>query len=178
MKKVIFICLMTLFVFSGIAQASIDNTGMYGDFTGTLTDGYGPRSVNITLGNDPDQHYADGSDFYIYVAPSKDNWSTQWLDSDGDLNTFMASLHPVENAFSFTDSGPAWSTLGLITFAGDMMSFVLTGSSMGIDNSGTFYSSPVSGNWERSATPIPGAFWLLGSGLLGLVGLKRRSGQL
>lgn len=27
---------------------------------------------------------------------------------------------------------------------------------------------------ERAATPIPGAVWLLGSGLVGLVGLKRR----
>jgi len=29
---------------------------------------------------------------------------------------------------------------------------------------------------DVSTTPIPGAAWLLGSGILGLVGLKRRKG--
>lgn len=175
MKKIAFMCLVSLLAFSGVAQASIDNTRMYGEFTGTLTDVDGPRSVNITLGDDPTQHYADGADLYIYVAPNAENWGTQWTDSDGDINNFMGALSPLENAFTFTDSGPSWSTLGLVSFANDMMSFILTGSSMGIDNSGHFYSSTLSGDWERSATPIPGALWLLGTGLVGLVGLRRKA---
>ena len=53
---------------------------------------------------------------------------------------------------------------------------ILTANELQIIN-GTYseYSGgPVRGNWSATAVPIPAAVWLLGSGLVGLAGLRKR----
>ncbi len=44
------------------------------------------------------------------------------------------------------------------------------------DPSGTYYIDSITGTLvqDTTPTPIPAAAWLFGSGLLGLVGLRRR----
>jgi hypothetical protein len=62
------------------------------------------------------------------------------------------------------------SLLNDITLTGQ---FVMTGDYSG-NNEGTKFDLNLTGARQSAVVPIPGAAWLLGPGLLGLVGLKRK----
>ena len=80
-----------------------------------------------------------------------------------DLAVWLPSSNP---AF---DSENDWFSAGIITFGEDFSFFDLE--VMDYD-CGLGIFETVSGRF--SATPIPGAVWLLGSGIVGLAGLRRR----
>jgi hypothetical protein len=90
------------------------------------------------------------------------------------LWVLMMLAGPAANAFAAYTSTNENNTIdwynvidGDIATAGDDWSFVLE---PGTDR----YSVLDLDRAEISAVPLPGALWLLGSGMLGLVGLRRR----
>jgi hypothetical protein len=65
------------------------------------------------------------------------------------------------------------SPIGYGIFAADGESFDLTMGSLSLDGLQAMLCDNCTETYTK-ATPIPGAVWLLGSGLVGLVGLRRR----
>lgn len=92
------------------------------------------------------------------VPECRKNTGYQFRTTDNTLNWFL----PVTQLFSLSSStilpGAPIQTNYLVS--SNLASSVFTGST--------------SGSTEKAVTPISGAAWLLSSGLLGLVGLKRR----
>jgi len=154
------------FEVSGSAVGSLTGQRLTVDYrsTGTVT---GPSNPNVRfyIGDTGGTNYFVS--LYNWNANTAGIWTTNAVSIDA--SNFMA--WPNYNAgtltFSQVVANPGW--VGLLFSNGDFSSngnlgFTSTGgATISIDNVGI--PNPV---------PIPGAVWLLGSGLLGLVGLRRK----
>jgi hypothetical protein len=142
---------------------------------GDISISYGSMSVSAAV-SDPNKPIGDWvtADLHkvgpqgglvngtTYTGPTISmNPSRAWtFTSPGDLNAFIGTgtlpFHFVANQTSMT---------------------ILQGGNgtWGID---TFTSGTVTAQYEYTAAPIPAAVWLLGSGLVGLIGLRRRSREI
>ena len=197
-KKMIVVAAMAMLsigVQVGTASADLVNGGFEtGDFTGwTLT--------NVDLNNDfvmvvtnsgnpssppnPGSYEAMlgktgsiGTISQTFATTSGQEYKVSfWLASDGlntaNTNVFQAqwngvaqNLNPVLNAnlsspytqYQFTATASDTSSTIAFNFQNDPSVFHLD-------------------NVDATATPIPAAAWLLGSGLMGLVGMRRRTGK-
>lgn len=135
--------------------------------TGTVTGPTGGTtgpSVRFYIGVSGNYFVSSSS----WAANTNGSWTTHALSVD--TSNFMA--WPNQNNGTMTLAQVAASSgyyVGLLFSNGDFSSnsslgFTSTnGATIAIDNFGT-----------PSAVPIPAAIWLLGSGLVGLVGLRRR----
>jgi len=93
----------------------------------------------------------------------------------GDIGSGTVNLAVLSYLFDFSTQPDAF-TLATLTFSGDEAG--LAGISLSdiilSDDLGDPIPFTVSGT-DISAVPIPGAVWLLGSALVGIVGLRRRA---
>lgn len=81
---------------------------------------------------------------------------TQMLYTPGNLSSFTGA-----GSMSFSVFSEAWT---MASFTGGNMFY----------STSTFTDPTVKVTYNYAPVPIPGAVWLLGSGLLGLIGLKRK----
>lgn len=85
-----------------------------------------------------------------------------------DISNLNLSIYDASNTL-LSSTGDNISANGINVAAGSYHA-VVTGNAIGTN--GGLYSLSLYA--EPSAVPVPAAFWLLGSGLLGLVGIARR----
>ncbi|CCH50118.1 hypothetical protein [Pseudodesulfovibrio piezophilus] len=157
-----FILFAAVLSFPGIASAALwADSGTYSPFSdgetyavlgsdvGSLAPGTYEFSITYTTLGTWDSE-SDPEDSMILSAFS-DGYSKYFAEAASDMsfsNTYTKTL-----IFTLT------SVLNGIFVQSDVT---------GIDEKWEFVSASI------NATPVPGAFWLLGSGLLGLIGLRRR----
>jgi len=153
-------------------------TGRFGDLTGqTLTVDYridgsvsGPEGARVRfyIG-----YYNDQSRYW--VSNDSVSWdpnaNTSWTTHTIPLLESNFILWPNQNSgdMSFQEVLLHYNDIGLVFTNGDFTQI----RNLGFSGCGTIHVD----NFGVSAVPIPGAVWLLGSGLLGLAGLRRKSGK-
>ncbi|QJB55369.1 hypothetical protein [Pseudodesulfovibrio sp. zrk46] len=183
MKRILILCFVAVIAFASAAHASVetyDGTNLYGTYSGALTytnvlTGVAEPSQDfqITIGNDASLQNLEGNNYYLYVpeliAGPSDDWQVDWEDSNDRSNAYIAHMEN-DHFLGFTNANHQAFSASLL-FAKDFSSFFFTNVITQADASGMLIRA-TTGN--MNATPIPGAALLLGSGLLGLVGLRRK----
>jgi len=190
-KKLIVVAAMAMLAIGaqvGTASASLVNGGFEtGDFTGWSVDSVNNWAMVINSGTQYAGNYEAQLGTYGTVGTlSHDAFATVagqqytvsfWLKNEdvSANNVFQAlwngqaqNLSPVLNAnlasaytlYQFTTTAAGTSSTIAFNFQNDPSVF-------GLDN--------VDVTEAASPTPIPAAFWLLGSGLAGLAGIRRRN---
>ena len=99
----------------------------------------------------------------IAIAGALSSFTFDPCDIAGSIATLESTLRSSLGFFAFLLDGV---TLGVGTFSNESGNRI---DIAGINSTGEFTES-----FTTAATPIPGAIWLLGSGLAGLVGLRRK----
>lgn len=118
-------------------------------------------------------------DVAVHWDSSYNNTYTSAPMFSGDVTASQAATNAIQQALlndSFTGTGLGGSYL--ITPYSTSFGYGIWGDTMavGIVNFAPANNYDTSGfsTWTPSAVPVPGAVWLFGSGLIGLVGLARR----
>lgn len=139
--------------------------------TGSTAYGVTPGQISLHPGP------AAYGDFTIlrFTAPSSDNYTITGQFFVGDFGSMNGSIvlngdiaNPLQY-FSNTTDASFFAPLALNMASGQTLDFV-------VGNNGNFYygNTPITASISTSAVPVPAAIWLLGSGLLSLVGVARR----
>ena len=155
----------------------------------------------VELGSDALSHQLEMPSMYFY-APDVELghnavWQREWVDGEGDTSythalndgvyaiMFLDTSHSFSSAATLVDMdwstpeaalasagslGLDWFTVGWLYFGGDYSTVLFEGYSW---DGGSSAVESISDSFTR-ATPIPGAIWLLGSGIVGLAGLRRK----
>jgi hypothetical protein len=154
------------------------NSNDYFEFTLTVDSGFEATLGDLWIGTKSSSTGPGTMGFYS----STDNYSNEFYTVIQDGIKYkndtidLSFLGPISGSFSIrlseignTQAGSADATASGGTFR--VTDYTFTNP----DNSKTYYNIGISGTVAPvSAVPVPAAAWLLGSGLLGLVGLKRK----
>jgi hypothetical protein len=153
---------------------------------GTLY-GYGHVGDTTTTMDAYNEHATDGTNYWSNAAPSstsqKGDFSIEFNDGIYSVGFYSTDFHDVGGEVTITVTTASGSeTYNLYDYTGSLNSgtevYWLVQSDEAIESI-VFHQAGNDGyaiDGVTAATPIPGAAWLLGSGLLGLVGLRRRRG--
>ena len=172
MKRIITVIVLALMMIWGVGVQKVDAGYMdpvtffvVDDDTGSNDDSVTLNFSYISWGSAQLQYSLDNSawtDVMSEVTVAASNWQQVWLrldlasgyDTDGDVTL----LGLEQNSGLYNAVQVVW---GMVPGQNSYLN-VSIGVANDDDNIG--------------AVPIPGAVWLLGSGLLGLVGIRRRKG--
>lgn len=191
MKKHLMLALFALALLApGTALAMMQPNPFAGDYTGNIhivgEGNFSPYA--LTLGTDLGGMTFSETSGYLFVPAPTDTGVIPSGPYDmglfsGSVNT---SLGPGDNQIHYKAyyEYPAGSQM---TFEGTLSFYPIVLETSGLSVyqafciNGTITNSlgtatTVSGSFAR-ATPIPGAIWLLGSGMVGLIGLRRKMGR-
>jgi len=139
--------------------------------TGSVDTGAGSPMVRFFIGNTQNgqKSYYVSSNTYSWNPNTDLSWTTHAVAVDGN-NFALWTLNSSSNPMLFDLVAASPTNIGLVFTYGnlssnDLLGFTSAGgATISIDN---FYT-------PNSPVPIPAALWLLGSGLVGLVGLRRK----
>lgn len=99
--------------------------------------------------------------FYVTLVANTRVWTES--SSSVDNNGNMVNLYDFGSAYISLERSLSWGGIQSLTVDGQPIEFTVT------SESGFDYSKPFS-----QPVPIPSAVWLIGSGLIGLAGLRRK----
>ena len=188
MKKMIFVMFLMLFSLSSVSYASPVVSIKINDFdsTGVLQIAGGDvLSVSAYVSGIVDE-VIDDLQFDLVLPPSFFSWETSgitygdavtdWLNI-GELASDTTIFRVISSQFlspTSLQNGTLFTGLNILVdtdiSAGDY--FIEVGNKTG-NNADKYILEP--GPKLTSAVPIPGAVWLLGSGLAGLIALRRKN---
>jgi len=160
MKKITYAFILTIFTTISAHAATIGMSGQW-DFEGYGGPGDGSELTDLVTGLFDFDAGTVTMESMFFGSPVLYNGTL--LDPDGD-GVYVADTTTVWNTTSGT-----WYSLWNITNNGDGTASVVDGP--------RFFGPEVPYIIEGTLTstvPLPGALWLFGSGLMGLVGLARR----
>jgi len=202
-RKNLFIILFTVLFIPSITAASIINSGFEDWTTINPPPGWSLSSGEISAAQETTQvHSGSSSAMIVYTSqftqslsqtinatPGLDySISAYFYDSnpsgydDGRARISLSFLDDEGNTLSTNYSGytvddDMWQQLWVSAIAPSVtdsikISFLFYDVSANWDGSATIYVDSVAES--TNAVPIPGAVWLLGSGLIGIVGIRRK----
>ena len=176
MKKIIVALMLNFFITISAHAGTVGVSGQW-NFDGLLT----MYDTNGVLNSTPVTGFFDFSssnldlDFQLNFFGQPITYTGGTLSDNGDgtyngLFTFDWSIYTDNTAtilWDITDNGNGTATV--LTLDGDDDG--IPGNTI---TNGTFTGSSFEINGELTTVPLPAAFWLLSSGLIGLIGIARR----
>lgn len=180
---------LTTSAFVAMAFASVGTanaTAISGNFG---AGGYAVINFNVTslstvdfqsTGNpyDPTFSLFDGSGVHLITADDSNSSTAAHLTQNlgaGNYSLLVSqccnwtSYLPITSTTDGFNAGSYYTYTGTATLAG-LQSYL----DANVNGAGYAYSLNISDNANIGAVPVPAAAWLLGSGLLGLIGVARR----
>ena len=188
------VALMTITCATGASAALSEAQGLFSSNevpgltveivnSGSLTDldpmnivAYAPASASGTRSMWSIPWISDITGPSAYSGYNSDDFTVHVLNSDktfasSAIFTALSWSTPANALISAATLGLNWFTVGVVSFDPTYNSFTFSGFDW--RGNGTEVIE-IAGSFTR-VTPIPGAVWLLGSGLVGLVGLRRKT---
>ena len=174
-RKVLLMAALAVMFLAGAAQADIltlTNAGFEtGDFTGWTVES-GEVDVDLYV-----SEVSEGG-FGNYEAVLWTSTISQTLATTEGTDytvSFLLASDDADSDSSFSvlvDGTEAWSTInaGAFDYMEQTIAFTATGESTTL----SFATNSAFASYHMDAVPLPGAVWLMGTGLLGLLGIKRR----
>ncbi len=182
MKKQPLLLFTFLLVFLvGTASADLlgDRSDLYGDWTGTITftdlvtGASFDQSLAFTVGSDGTQVQGPTTG-YFYFPTTGNMWTGTFPDGSGGQAYYNAGVASGDVFSFYAGVFGSWSASAIFSVASDLMSATLFDGNASWLSGSTYLAYALTGTFSKVHTPIPGAVWLLGSGVLGLLGFRRK----
>ncbi|MCP3876090.1 MAG: VPLPA-CTERM sorting domain-containing protein [Desulfobacteraceae bacterium] len=174
-KYLVMVAIVLLLSVSGLASATPVKWSGNVHYYDYISGGYTWESAFINAGN----RTHNGIEGYLATLTSADENSFVWSNFS-ITHSFIGGYQAANNGAWTWITGEAWTwdnwASGEPNNGGsganeDFIQFAYTGGGQWNDINSTWSAGYII---EYAPVPLPGAIWLLGSGLIGLAGLKRR----
>ena len=149
---------------SGLGNGAAPSLGTF-----DLNIGYNPSLLSFTSVIFGDPVLGDQLDlFSLGSLTSSDN------TTPGTVNVFELSFDSVADLNTLQAANFTLATFTFSALSGGTSPLSISINALGDANGDPLAATMASGNVTVTAVPLPGAVWLFGSGLLGLIGVARR----